>query len=75
MKRILLVLITSYQKLISPLLIPRCRFYPSCSNYAKDAIELNGPLIGITQTIKRLSRCHPFSQGGIDFATKKGANQ
>ena len=75
MKRILIVLITSYQKLISPLLIPRCRFYPSCSNYAKDAIELNGPLIELHRQLNVLVVVTRFREGGIDFATKKGANQ
>ena len=73
MTRLLILLINIYQKMISPMIGPRCRFYPSCSTYAKDTIKLNGPLYGLYQTIKRVSRCHPFSTGGIDLPTKKGA--
>ena len=72
MTRILLLFINIYQKVMSPIIGPRCRFYPSCSTYAKDAIKLNGPIYGLHQAIKRISRCHPFSNGGIDLPTKKG---
>lgn len=66
MKTIMLWLIKIYQYTISPLLGPRCRFYPSCSNYALEAIEMYGPFKGGWLAIKRISRCHPFNPGGID---------
>lgn len=58
--------IRAYQYLISPLLGSNCRFYPSCSHYALEAIETHGPLKGSWLGLKRILRCHPFSEGGID---------
>lgn len=55
-----------YRWLLSPLLGKRCRFYPSCSQYALDAFEKHGVGKGSFLTIKRLCKCHPFHQGGID---------
>ncbi|MBV1789540.1 membrane protein insertion efficiency factor YidD [Marinobacterium sp. D7] len=55
-----------YQYLISPLLGSNCRFYPSCSHYSLEAIETHGPLRGCWLGLKRILRCHPFSEGGID---------
>ncbi|MCK4326192.1 membrane protein insertion efficiency factor YidD [bacterium] len=66
MKRLAIFLITSYQKLLSPLLPPICRFYPSCSQYAREAIERKGIKEGSWQAIKRLTRCHPLNPGGYD---------
>ncbi len=66
MKKILIVLIEFYQKVISPYLPRNCRFYPTCSQYAKEAIDKYGPLKGSCLAIKRLSRCHPFNPGGYD---------
>lgn len=63
---LLIAPIKSYQWVISPLLGQRCRFWPSCSQYAIDALRLHGPLKGGWLTIKRLARCHPFCKGGID---------
>ncbi|MCS6772095.1 MAG: membrane protein insertion efficiency factor YidD [Kiritimatiellae bacterium] len=59
-------MIRLYQWTLSPLLGGACRFHPSCSNYAIDAIHLHGVLRGSWLTIKRLARCHPFHPGGID---------
>lgn len=56
-----------YQLLISPLLGSRCRFYPSCSSYAMQAIELHGAWRGSWLAIRRLGRCHPYHPGGLDF--------
>ena len=66
MRFVLKFLIRGYQLAISPLFGPRCRFYPSCSHYAIEAIETHGALRGIWLTIKRISRCHPWHEGGFD---------
>ncbi|NDL69387.1 membrane protein insertion efficiency factor YidD [Halomonas alkaliphila] len=55
-----------YQYTISPLLGPRCRFWPSCSSYTIEAIQVHGPIKGGWMAIKRIIRCHPGSAGGID---------
>ncbi len=64
--KLLLLLVRAYQKLVSPLLPPACRFYPSCSSYAATAIERHGPVKGSYLAARRLLRCHPFHAGGID---------
>ena len=61
-----LLFIRAYRYLISPLLGNNCRFYPSCSSYSEQAIEQFGLLKGGILSIKRLSKCHPFHQGGYD---------
>lgn len=66
MRLILRILIRGYQLLVSPLLGPRCRFHPSCSQYALEAIELHGALRGTWLALRRLSRCHPWHAGGYD---------
>jgi uncharacterized protein len=55
-----------YQKFISPMFPPACRFYPTCSQYAYDAVSKYGPGKGSWLALKRLSRCHPFCPGGYD---------
>jgi putative membrane protein insertion efficiency factor len=59
-------LIRVYQRLVSPLLPPSCRFYPSCSAYAVTALERHGAAKGSWLAARRLARCHPFHPGGID---------
>jgi uncharacterized protein len=70
MKRLLslpfLLLIAVYRKLISPLKPPSCRFYPTCSEYAFEAVEKYGPLKGMFLAFKRIIRCHPLNPGGFD---------
>mgnify|MGYP002508307818 FL=1 len=66
MRKLMILMIRGYQKFISPLFPPTCRFYPTCSNYALQAIEKYGPFKGIYLSIKRILRCHPFSKGGYD---------
>jgi uncharacterized protein len=66
MKRALLFALRLYQRLISPLLPPACRYVPTCSEYARDAVELHGPAKGAMLAAWRLLRCHPFSRGGYD---------
>ena len=64
---LLVGLLTVYRRFISPLLGPRCRFYPSCSAYALEAVQVHGALRGSWLAVRRLSRCHPFHPGGIDL--------
>ena len=66
LSRILIGLLHLYKWCVSPLLGPRCRFYPSCSSYAIEAIRSHGPLHGGWLTLKRLLRCHPWHPGGYD---------
>jgi hypothetical protein len=63
---LLLGLLKAYKTFVSPLLPPACRFYPSCSAYAMQAIGRYGALKGSWLALKRLSRCHPWNPGGYD---------
>ena len=65
MSRIVCFLILLYQRFISPLFMSRCRFYPSCSSYAKLAFEQHSFTKAVYLTLKRLMCCHPFNKGGI----------
>ena len=71
MSMTLIVPIRSYQLLISPLLGPRCRFYPSCSSYAIEAIDRFGVIKGGGLALRRISRCHPLNSGGVDPVPEK----
>lgn len=66
MKKVLVMMIRGYQILISPLLGNRCRFLPSCSHYAMEAITTQGSLKGLYLATKRICKCHPFHPGGYD---------
>ena len=66
MKRATLILIRAYQLVISPLLPPACRFYPSCSEYAREAVVKWGVWRGLVMSAKRVARCHPFGGHGFD---------
>ena len=66
MRALFTALIRLYQWTLSPLLGPKCRFYPSCSNYALEAIQRFGILHGSWLALRRLGRCHPWHPGGID---------
>lgn len=66
MKRIFILVVKGYQFLISPLLGNNCRFYPSCSHYMIQAIERFGIFKGGFLGLKRLSKCHPWHEGGMD---------
>ncbi|MDY0408238.1 membrane protein insertion efficiency factor YidD [Virgibacillus soli] len=71
MKYIFLSIIRFYQKFISPLKPPTCRFYPSCSEYSLQAIKRFGALKGGFLAIKRIGKCHPFHPGGVDLVPEK----
>lgn len=66
----LLMLVRAYQLMISPFTRPRCRFQPTCSEYAKQALEEHGVVQGLWLSAKRIGRCHPFSDGGVDLVPK-----
>lgn len=66
LRRIFILPIRAYQVCISPLLGQCCRFYPSCSQYTLEAIEIHGVLRGIWLGTKRIARCNPFFEGGFD---------
>ena len=66
LKKLAVVLIKLYQKIISPLLGANCRFYPTCSQYALEAIEKYGFFKGGWMALRRILRCHPFHPGGYD---------
>jgi putative membrane protein insertion efficiency factor len=70
MKILLLALVKGYRLFISPLTPPSCRFIPTCSQYALDAIDIHGPLKGSWLSTKRICRCHPFCEGGYDPVPK-----
>ncbi|CAD7359412.1 MULTISPECIES: membrane protein insertion efficiency factor YidD [Staphylococcus] len=66
MKTLFIKLIRFYQRFISPLTPPSCRFYPTCSNYTLEAIQVHGALKGSWLGLKRILKCHPFHKGGFD---------
>ena len=66
MTRILLAGIGLYQRFLSPLFGARCRFYPTCSAYAAEAISRHGAGRGVWLAVKRIARCHPWNAGGLD---------
>lgn len=65
-RRLLVLLVRGYQVAISPMLPASCRYYPSCSAYAIEALERHGALRGSWLAVRRISRCHPFRPGGYD---------
>jgi putative membrane protein insertion efficiency factor len=66
MNRLLVWLLRGYQLLVSPMFGPSCRFYPSCSNYAIEALKLHGGARGGWLALRRICRCHPWNAGGVD---------
>lgn len=66
MKRLLLAIIRAYQFLLSPWVGNQCRFYPTCSHYAAEAIERHGAVRGSWLALRRIGRCHPWHPGGMD---------
>jgi uncharacterized protein len=65
-KRLLIALLRGYQYAVRPMLGANCRFYPSCSDYAKEAIERHGALQGVWLGARRIAKCHPYHPGGFD---------
>ncbi|MFZ9653835.1 MAG: membrane protein insertion efficiency factor YidD [Gammaproteobacteria bacterium] len=66
MRLLLRALVRAYQLLLSPWLGPRCRFHPSCSHYALEALDVHGAVRGTWLAMRRVGRCHPFNPGGYD---------
>lgn len=71
MKTIMIKLIGLYQKYISPLKRPCCKYYPSCSRYAVQALEKHGAVKGSILAVWRILRCNPWSMGGVDYVPEK----
>jgi|TARA_B100000131_G_scaffold315153_1_gene353124 hypothetical protein len=72
-KTLVKLIIRAYQLLISPYLGNNCRFYPTCSNYALEAIEKKGLILGIKMAVARILRCNPWGGSGIDMICEKDA--
>ena len=68
MARLAALLVRAYQVAVSPLLRPRCKYHPTCSQYAADALREHGLLRGLVLAGWRLARCNPWSHGGVDYA-------
>ena len=77
MKSLLLGMLWLYQKLLSPWIGNQCRFYPTCSEYARQAVEVHGSLRGSALALRRLCKCHPWHAGGFDYVpgTEPGVEQ
>lgn len=73
MSRLILAFLAAYRRVVSPLLGPRCRFSPSCSEYAVQAVRVHGAAKGSWLAVKRVGRCHPFHPGGHDPVPPRGA--
>lgn len=71
LKKIFIIIIRFYQKFISPIKPPSCRFYPTCSHYGVEAISRFGAIKGGFLTIVRILKCHPFHPGGVDLVPEK----
>ncbi len=71
MRRLMLLMISGYRVLLSPLLGNNCRYYPTCSCYAHTAIERFGVLKGGWLALRRIGRCHPWHEGGLDPVPEK----
>ncbi|OCA92180.1 membrane protein insertion efficiency factor YidD [Pseudobacillus wudalianchiensis] len=75
LKKLFMILIRFYQKVISPLKPPTCRFYPTCSHYGLEAVKRFGAWKGGYLTIVRILKCHPFHPGGFDLVPETWADR
>ncbi len=75
MQKIMILLVRVYRYFFSPFLGSHCRFYPSCSCYAETALRSHGPLRGGWLALRRLARCHPWHEGGVDPVPEKINNK
>ncbi|RYE78971.1 MAG: membrane protein insertion efficiency factor YidD [Oxalobacteraceae bacterium] len=75
MNRLLVWLLRGYQLLVSPMLGQNCRFYPSCSHYAVEALQVHGTVRGSWLALRRLGRCHPWNDGGVDPVPPAGTGR
>lgn len=73
--RVLMLPIIGYKRFISPMFGARCRFAPSCSEYALGALAEHGAIRGLWLAVTRLARCHPFNPGGYDPVPTRGASR
>jgi putative membrane protein insertion efficiency factor len=64
--RVLMLFVTAYRRFLSPLIGQQCRFYPTCSAYSLEALQVHGAVRGTWLTVRRIGRCHPFNPGGHD---------
>lgn len=71
MQGLLIKLVRGYQRFISPLFPPSCRYYPTCSSYTINALKVHGGFKGSIMGVSRILRCHPFVQGGLDYVPLK----
>jgi putative membrane protein insertion efficiency factor len=71
MRKVFVYLIRAYRYAVSPFLGNNCRFYPSCSCYAEEAIAQHGAFVGVWLAARRLARCHPWHEGGCDPVPEK----
>ena len=74
MNRLLVSLLRAYQLLLSPMLGQNCRFYPTCSNYAIEALRTHGAARGSYLALRRVCRCHPWNEGGVDPVPPKNSS-
>jgi hypothetical protein len=72
-KTVVLLLLRAYKWAISPMLLPSCRYVPSCSEYAMEAVDRYGAVRGSLMAVARVLRCHPFAKGGVDPVVKPEA--
>jgi len=69
--KLIVIIIRGYQVLLSPIYGPCCRFYPSCSNYSLECVKRHGAFLGTYLTLRRLLKCHPWHEGGVDLVPEK----
>ena len=75
MKWLFLALVRFYRRVLSPVLPASCRFYPTCSAYAQEALETHGALRGGVLSVRRICKCHPWNPGGVDLVPPLNASK